>query len=57
MGFDFIEEELLVIVMHNGNYYILDPNNISMPKLLNLGIKFKDETIANAKVFIKRIFL
>lgn len=33
VGFDFIDDELLLVILSNGVYYIVDPNSNSYTKI------------------------
>lgn len=50
VGFDFIEEEFLLVVWQTGNYVLIDPH-LSSKKSFNIGSRFETEKILEAKVF------
>lgn len=49
MLFDFLEDEILLVLKQNGNYYLIDPFKGSK-KLFDLGDTFRKNPIINAQV-------
>ena len=50
IGFDFIEDEFLLVVWQTGTYVLIDPH-LSSKKSYNIGSRFETEKIIEAKVF------
>lgn len=50
IGFDFIEDEYLLVVWQTGTYILIDPH-LSSKKSYNIGSRFETEKILEAKIF------
>ena len=50
IGFDFIEDEFLLVVWQTGTYVLIDPH-LSSKKSYNIGSRFETEKILEAKIF------
>lgn len=51
VGFDFIEDELLLVMLYDGSYFLIDPYDKDPEKKQQVGLSSLNTNVIECKVF------